>query len=129
MNRMKLALARLTQRLRGRSSDLVTYARGYDSVEVPAIFGEKLLKVDDGRGGFRIEWTDLDFLIASSDLVLDGVRILPRRGDLIHVVYESDVQTFEVRPWGNDPAWKWADPYHSIYRIHAKHIDTQQFYQ
>lgn len=116
-------LAFLTQQLKAYASQTVTYARGYDSVDVQATFGNKLLKLDDGFGGIRMEWTDIDFLIPAADLDFGDGMLTPTRGDLVHVTIGSQVQTFEVLPIGNEPAWRWSDPHQSMYRIHTKWID------
>ena len=119
-------LAWLTDQLKANASQPVTYARGYDSVDVRATFGKKLLKLDDGFGGIRMQWTDMDFLIKAADLSFTpGSIITPTRGDLIHVTYASDVQTFEVFPFGNEAPWRWSDPHQSIYRIHTKWINAE----
>jgi hypothetical protein len=126
-NVLKNGLAWLTGQLRDHASETVTYARGYDSVDVPAVFGRKLLRIAD-ETGIRVEWTDMDFLIAADDLVIGGERIEPQRGDIIYAVDPYDSIAFEVMPYGDEPAWRWADPHKSMLRIHAKHIDTEQFY-
>lgn len=112
------------------AADLVTYARGYDSVDVLAVYGQKLLKTHDQFGGIRMEWTDLDFIIVAADLHFgDGVPLTPARGDLVYTTVAAGVQVYEVLPFGNDPPWRWSDPYNLMYRIHTKHIDTEQFYR
>ena len=126
-NVLKNGLAWLTGQLRSHASETVTYARGYDSVDVPAVFGRKLLRIAD-ETGIRVEWTDMDFLIAAEDLAIDGERLEPQRGDIVHIDMPYDTQSFEVMPFGSEPAWHWADPHQTMYRIHAKHIDTEQFY-
>lgn len=122
---LKVGLAWLSDRLIENASEPVTYARGYDFVDIRAAFGRKLLKLDDNAGGIRMEWTDMDFLIRASDLLINGVPITPMRGDKIFAVIGEQAQAFEVLPYGNDPPWRWADPYQSMYRIHTKHVDTE----
>lgn len=101
------------------------YSRGADSINCKVILGMKLLRVDDGMGGVRIVWTDMDVLIPAADLsfllVLDPPN--PDRHDLLQIVlpYESPA-TFEVFPMDSEPAWRWADPHHNMYRIHMKHV-------
>lgn len=128
-NVLKTGLAWLTGQLRAHASESVTYTRGYDSIEgVPAVFGRKLLRITD-ETGIRVEWTDMDFLVAADDLVIDQTRLEPARGDVIHIEMPYDTQSFEVMPFGdNEPAWRWADPHQTMMRIHTKHIDTDQFY-
>ena len=81
-NLLKDGLAFLTTQMQQYASEPVTYTRGVDSVLVLAVFGRKLLKLDDGMGGTRLEWTDLDFLIAAdADFAFtDGPPITPARG-------------------------------------------------
>lgn len=132
-NLLREGIEVLTATLKETASETVTYSRGYDSVQVQSIFGKKLLKLNDNvTGGLRIEWTDMDFMIpADADFHFgDGVLIEPRRGDIIWA--EGAVGTFEayeVLPFGsNEPPYRWSDPYRQMYRIHTKHIDTEQFY-
>ena len=121
-------LAWLDGQLKANASQTVTSARGYSSVDLPATYGMKLLKLDDGFGGIRLEWTDMDFGISAADLVLDGEQVEPARGDLIYIQAPTGVEIFEVFPFGNEPPWRWSDPHRNRYRIHTKHIDTEQFY-
>lgn len=120
---MANGLAWLTQQLKANASQTVVYARGPNSVSVQTTFGKKLLRLDDGFGGLRVQWTDMDFLIAAADLTFDGVTpITPHRGDFIYLTQGTDVQTFEVFPFGNEPPWRFSDPYQLMYRIHAKYV-------
>ena len=129
VNMLKTGLAYLTSQLANYASELVTYARGTDSVVVPAVIGHKLLRIDDGMGGVKLEWTDIDCIIPADQLILAGQRITPIRGDLIVVSTDYNEQTFEVLPYGMDPPWRWSDPIgQTSIRVHAKNIDTQQFY-
>lgn len=118
-------LAWLTGQLKANASQTVTYTRGNLGVDVQATFGKKLLKLDDGFGGIRMEWTDIDFLIPAADLSFDGLSILPSRGDLIFVTVGYQVQTYQVFPYGTDPAWRWSDPGQTMMRIHAKYVSGE----
>lgn len=124
---LKSGLAWLTGQLKANASQTVTYARGMDSVSVQATFGQKLLKIDDGFGGIRIEWTDMDFCIPAADLTFGSGLVIPERGDLVHVHIGADTETFEVFPFGNEPPWRWSDPHQSMLRIHCKHIGTEPY--
>jgi hypothetical protein len=119
------ALATLTETIVEFGSRLVVYTReGVDIPNVPAMIGSKLLRVDDGMGGLRFEYTDMDFLIASRFLILPSTTqpFAPARGDLIRVAMPFETQTFEVFPFGSDPPWRWADPNQTMCRIHTKLI-------
>jgi hypothetical protein len=119
----------LGQWLKDFASQPVTYQRGTDSVTLQASYGAKLLKIDDGMGGIRLEWTDQDFKFLAADFHFPyGDTIEPKRGDLVHATINGQVETFEVLPFGSEPPWRWSDPYHVNIRVHTKHIDTEQFY-
>lgn len=125
---LKDGLAFLTAQLKAHASETVTYARGYDTVDVQATFGQKLLKLDDGNGGIRMEWTDLDFCVPAADLDFGSGPVEPERGDQIYVTAGSETQVFEVVPFGSDPPWRWSDPHQSMLRIHTKRISTDLYY-
>ena len=58
---LQWGLAALTVEMTAHASQPIVYARGAQSVDTRATFGSKLLKLDDGQGGLRMEWTDMDF--------------------------------------------------------------------
>jgi hypothetical protein len=113
--------------LKTTASQLVTYARGYDSVDVLATFGSKLLAISDDEGNIRMEWTDMDFSIACADLDFGNGTIKPQRGDIVYVTTTGNIQIFEVMPYGNEPAWKYYDPFQIRYLIHAKFVGVEPY--
>ena len=54
----------------------VTYERGNDSVELPATIGQTDFNLTDDYGA-AIRYVSRDFLIAVSDLVINGSMTLP----------------------------------------------------
>jgi len=54
----------LASKLKSHASSTVVYVRGANQVSVLATIGRTLMKLDDGYGGIRMQWTDRDFLIA-----------------------------------------------------------------
>lgn len=112
----------LAAQIQRNFSQPVVYSRGADSVAVLATFGRKLYKLDDGEGGFRIEYSDRDFLIPAASLVLDGVAVLPRRGDLVTVTEGGVATAYQVLAPGGEPEWQWSDPYRQMLRVHAKRV-------
>lgn len=129
-NVLKDGLTFLTAAKKEWASEPITYARGYDSCQTVAEYGMKLLKLDDGMGGLRVEWTDMDFGIpADENFTFGDGLITPERGDIIWIAFGGSFEAFEVMPFGhNEPAYRWSDPWGSRYRVHTKHIDTEQFY-
>jgi hypothetical protein len=115
----------LAEMLKEHASRPVAYRRGADEVTVQATIGRTLLKLDDGYGGVRMEWTDRDFLIHAADLVLNGVAVLPERGDLIRETQGGKVIVYEVMAPGKEPAWRWSDVFHKVLRVHAKQVGVE----
>jgi hypothetical protein len=115
----------LADQLKTHASRQVVYGRGVEQVTVQATIGRTLLKLDDGFGGVRMEWTDRDFLIHAADLVLGGSATLPERGDQIRETVGTQTFVYEVMAPGREPPWRWSDPYRKVLRIHAKQIGTE----
>jgi hypothetical protein len=115
----------LVEKLQSHVSRPVVYRRGIHEITVQATIGRTLLKLDDGYGGVRMEWTDRDFLIAAEDLILAGQKTLPWRGDQIRETQDGKTLVYEVLAPGSEPEWRWSDPYHKLLRIHAKQIDEE----
>jgi hypothetical protein len=125
-NLFDVGFGALTSKLITHASVDAVYARGDDEVNVKAVIGSKLLKVDDGMGGLKIQWTDLDFLIPVADLALPYLGpILPQREDMVHLIMPYEVQSFQVYPFGSEPEWRYCDPYQHMYRIHTKYVGNQ----
>jgi hypothetical protein len=118
-------LAWLTKQLQAHAATTVVYRRGGESLSVCATLGRTLLKLDDGLGGTRLEWTDKDFLIPGEALILGGSVALPRRGDLIRQTIGTTTWVYEVLAPGDEPPWRWSDPYQRMLRVHTKHVATE----
>jgi len=112
----------LGDQLKMHASRQVIYQRGVYSLTVQATVGRTLLKLNDGYGGVRMVWTDRDFVIVADDLILGGQKTLPRRGDRIQETADGKTLTYEVLAPGNEPEWRWSDPYRRLLRIHTKQI-------
>ena len=115
----------LADKLKEHASRPVVYRRGTSEVTVAATLGRTLLKLDDGFGGVRLEWTDRDFLIPAADLVLDGQAVLPERGDQVREVQAGKTFVFEVMAPGSEPPWRWSDAFRKLLRIHAKQVGVE----
>jgi hypothetical protein len=115
----------LADQLKAHASRPVVYHRGTQQVTVQATVGRTLLKLDDGYGGVRMEWTDRDFLIHAADLVLGGSPTLPERGDLIRETQGAKTFIYEVMAPGKEPPWRWSDVFRKVLRIHTKQVGTE----
>lgn len=100
----------------------VVYRRGTSSVDVQATIGSTAFRIDDDTGASIVS-ISRDYLVRTTDLVLDGSPALPRRGDQIE---DDDGQgqthVHEVMAPGGEPEWRYSDPQRSTLRIHTKEI-------
>lgn len=62
-----------------------------------------------------------DYLVRALDLLIDGVALLPRPGDLI---IEGD-RRYEVMSPEGEPEWRWSDVNQTTLRIHTRQIDEE----
>jgi len=98
--------------------------RGGDRVEMPCAFGLSRSPVDDGRGGVRIEHSDLDCIVAAADYLLAGTAALPENGDLITILSDGPRwgETFEVAAIPGELCYRSSDPLGAILRLHCKKV-------
>jgi len=108
----------LAGKLKDHASQPVVYRRGAEEIAVSATIGRTLMKLADGEGGVRMEWTDRDFLIRADLLVIAGNQITPERGDRVI----DDGKVYEVMAPGGEPPWRVSDPFGVMLRIHTKFV-------
>ena len=111
------------QRTRHAAST-VEYVRGSRSAAVPASIGKTTFEVDDGYGVF-VRYESRDFLMLTTDLMLDGTLTLPQRSDRIRETQGQQVFVYEVTAPGKEPCWRYSDAYRKTLRIHTKQVDTE----
>lgn len=102
----------------------VTYRRGSQSAEVTATIGRTIFRVDDQYGA-QIRSESRDYLILTADLELGGNAALPQRGDRIRETAGGKVYVYEVIAPGDEPCFRFSDPYRKTLRIHTKQIDQE----
>jgi hypothetical protein len=115
----------LADQIKTHASRQVVYRRGLQQIVVQATVGRTLLKLDEGYGGVRREWTDRDFLIHAADLVLGGSPTLPERGDVIRETQGAKTFIYEVMAPGKEPPWRWSAVFRKVLRIHTKQVGTE----
>ena len=110
--------------LERHASRVVEYSRDGVVIAVPATIGRTVFEIAREYG--PLEKTESrDFLITADALVLSGNPILPARGDRISERIGDQLMVYEVMAPGNEPEWRWSDPYHRTLRIHTKLIATE----
>ncbi len=102
----------------------VSYVRGSSTVEVQATIGRTVFEQAD-EFGIVTKTESRDYLIRTADLVLDGQPTLPKRGDQIRETDGSSTFVYEVLSPGDEPVFRYSDPYRKALRIHTKHIATE----
>jgi hypothetical protein len=114
----------LADQLKTHASTEVVYQRGADQVAVQATIGKTEFEVDDGAGIIqRVQ--SRDYLIQAADLQLAGLVTLPRAGDRIRESVAEKTFVYEVLAPGNQPPYRYSDPFRKLLRIHTKHVGTE----
>lgn len=103
----------------------VAYERGASSVNVKATLGQTPFE-QTNEFGIVHKVESRDFIVRTADLVLDGAATLPKSGDRIRDTQGSQVFVYEVMAPGNEPPFRYSDPYRKALRIHTKHIATEE---
>lgn len=103
---------------------MVVYQRGGDSMELAATIGRTEFEQADEFGVIhKIE--SRDYLVRTAELVLAGVQTLPKAGDRIRESDGAKTFIYEVMAPGNEPPYRYSDPYRRTLRIHTKHVGTE----
>lgn len=119
MNLLRSGAEWLQAQLAEHASVTVTYRRGGHAVEVTAVIGSTVREAGDSEG-FVVRSETRDYLIATADLVIDGVETLPERGDeIVETVGETEI-IYEVLPVHGQELWRYSDPFRRTLRIHTQ---------
>ncbi len=123
-NLLDQGAAWLADQLKTHASTEVVYQRGANQVAVQATIGKTEFEVDDGAGIIqRVQ--SRDYLIQAADLQLAGLVTLPRAGDRIRESVGEKTFVYEVLAPGNEPPYRYSDPFRKLLRIHTKHVGTE----
>lgn len=123
-NLFDLGTSWLADQLKAHASIIVDYVRGNEQVTVQATVGKTEFEIDDGAGA-PIRVQSRDYLIQAADLQLSFIPILPVAGDLVHETVGDQTFVYEVNAPGNEPPYRYSDPFRKLLRIHTKHVATQ----
>lgn len=119
-DRMEQCQEWLTSMNRAHKSRQVTYARGAQEKQVPAVIGKSFFKADNGYGLFtRVE--SRDYFIEVADLLEFGE---PARGDRVKDTLNGKVEVFEVMAPNGADHFSY-DTFRKVFRIHVKHVGTE----
>lgn len=113
----------LAEKLTKHVSRAVVYQRDEVSVELSATIGKSEYEQDDGEGIITRAQVR-DFLINTKDLLQSAIGTWPRRGDRILETDGGTTFVYELMSIGNEPPWRYSDPFRVKLRIHTKLVDT-----
>lgn len=123
-NLLQIGASWLADQMKTHASIDVTYERGAEQVPVKATVGKTEFEIDDGSGVIE-RFQSRDYLIHAADLVLGGVETLPVAGDLIRETQGAKTFVYEVMAPGDEPHYRYSDPFRTLLRIHSKHVATE----
>jgi hypothetical protein len=121
---LEKGLAWLDDQRHAHMTRTVVYQRGADAAEISATIGRTEFEQVDERGVVQ-RLQSRDFLVRAADLVLAGAPTLPKAGDRIRETVGAQTFVYEVMAPGNEPPWRYSDPYRKALRIHTKHVATE----
>jgi hypothetical protein len=123
-NLFEQGAAWLAGKLQAHGSVEVVYQRGAAQVALRATIGKTEFEIDDGSGVIQ-RFQSRDYLIQTADLELGGEPTLPVAGDRIRETVGERVFVYEVLAPGNEPHYRYSDPFRKLLRIHTKHVGTE----
>jgi hypothetical protein len=111
------------QRVGAVPAGTITYSRNAESVDLTGnawvgrtVFRRTELQTE----GASIVFGDRDYLIVAAALVLGGVRITPKEGDLVTETLNGVAVEFRVSALPGEDAWRWSDAGRTVLRAHVK---------
>ena len=120
-NLLQIGASWLADQMKTHASIDIIYERGAEQVPVKATVGKTEFELDDGSG-VVVRIQSRDYLIHAADLVLGGVETLPVAGDLIREAQGAKTFVYEVMAPGDEPHYRYSDPFRKLLRIHTKHV-------
>ena len=103
----------------------VVYRRGPLFVELAVAVGRTETENVDTEGVVSVRGRVRDYLIAASELILNGQHVRPEAGDTIEQWVGSVKMIHEVRPIADGQHWRWHDPNEETFRVHTKWIRSE----
>ncbi len=117
----------LLQKQKGIAAQDVVYSRDDEEVTVKAIIGRTSFDLESETGAVeRVE--SRDYIIQCDDLILNGVKAKPKRGDKVYEIQGEKKYVYLLLNLGNEPSFRFSDLYRKAYRIHTKLVDTRPEY-
>ena len=123
MDFLQRGVAWLNQQRVQHLSQMVTYQRGGESVQIAATLGTTSVEITDDTGA-TVQSPQMDFIVSADALVLNGTAATPRVGDRIFVADAiGKTLVYEVLSLQDGRHYRPCDGNRQMLRIHAKQVD------
>ena len=103
----------------------ITYEHGNSNVDLTALVGSTVFRLDSAESAGTIRLVTRDYLILTQNLQINAQVIEPARGDRILETRNGVTFIHGVLALGNEPGWRWSDPYRVVLRVHTKLIEQE----
>lgn len=120
MNVFDQAITDQYESLREAAGVAVRYRRGDESVELIVVRGNSRYEIAD-NSGMMVNKDVLDFIILTSELVLDDENVLPMAGDRIEELDSGAVHEL-MQPSPSETLWRYSDRNRSRVRVHTRTV-------
>lgn len=125
-NRFRTAERHNNSRRKATSLVSIDYEQDGSSKTMTATPGKTIFSYMDDMGVSQRK-ESRDFLIEPLDLVIDGVVVMPKKGDII-TEEDFDLQIlfkYEVGAFNGEPHYRFSGIYREVVRIHTKLIKKE----
>lgn len=96
-----------------------------DSNVIPlttCLVGRTVFRRSEASPGPIVVFGERDYLIPVADLKVNGVPIVPKKGDRVtETMPDGVVRTFQLAPTDGEPTFRFADQNQYLYRLHCKY--------
>lgn len=132
-NLLRWGAAFVADTLAAVAADSFAYVRGAGGTNerrfpVPAVLGqaEKVTAQPAEVNNAEVAANEWDFIVRVADF--PAALCEPREGDRLCQTVGGTDRVYEVSPptYGTEPAWRYADPHHTQYRIHTKLLKAKR---
>lgn len=96
----------------------VTYRRGQSSVPLNATRGQTKTTIASEEA-VEVQGQIDDWIVTTTDLVLDGKQVYPEKGDQILEIKGSQTFVFDVTKGPDGEFWRFSDAFRQSLRIHT----------
>jgi hypothetical protein len=117
---IRLAVESLNASLKATAGETVTYRRGNQTIDGLIAVPANTRHDEYGAEEFNFSGREKDWIYWAADLWLDGLPLVPQRGDAIDWIDPQGVKhTYEVLPRTGDRVFRHTDPSQQQLRVYC----------